>query len=325
MIKRPKIDLVALTNALTDIIINVEEEDLNALGIKIGSTTGLSHINPTILSQILKKTNPKYLPAGSPANTVFSASALGLKTALIGSVGHDNAGNNYLKQLKKARIKPFFKQTKGKSGICYIPVTPDCERTNIANIGVSWDFPNISKLENINPNIFHTSAYEVVSNPDKTKEIIDYFKNKGAKLSFDLASESMIRQERKTIEQIVEKTDILFATEEEARELVNLSPFKALKELSDICPIVSLKRGSKGSIIIRDKEKHKIPIYKTKLVNTCGAGDSYAAGFLFAYLKGFSLKECGCMGSYIASRICNSKKSHLNPKINLYCTTETFK
>lgn len=317
MIKRPKIDLVALSNALTDIIVNVEKEDLNALKIKTGSTTGLSHINPVILSQILKKTNPKYLPAGSPANTIFNASALGLKTALIGNVGYDDIGKKYVKQLEKAKIKSDLKQTKGKSGICCILVTPDGERTILADLGVSWDFPYISQLENINSNIFHTSGYEVASNPDKAKRIINYLKNKGAKLSFDLASESTIKHHRKTIEQVVEKTDILFATEEEAQEFIGASPLASLEILTEICPIVAFKKGSKGSIIRKGKEEYKIPIYKTKLVNTCGAGDSYAAGFLFAYLKGFSLEECGRMGSYIASRVCNSEKSYLNTEKHL--------
>jgi len=318
MIKRPKIDLVALSNALTDIIVNVEKEDLNALKIKTGSTTGLRRIDPVILSQILKKTNSKYLPAGSPANTIFDASALGLKTALIGNVGYDNIGNKYIEQLEKAKIKSYLKQTKGKSGICYILITPDSERTILADLGVSWDFPlNICQLENINPNIFHTSGYEIASNPDKAKRIINYLKNKGAKLSFDLASESTIKHHRKAIEQVVKKTDILFATEEEAQEFIGSSPLASLEILTEICPIVAFKKASKGSTIRKGKEEYKIPIYETKLVNTCGAGDSYAAGFLFAYLKGFSLEECGRMGSYIASRVCNSEKSYLNTEKHL--------
>jgi sugar/nucleoside kinase (ribokinase family) len=226
-------------------------------------------------------------------------------------VGYDNFGNNYIDNLKLVGINPIFKKTSGKSGICHILVTPDGERTNIASIEVSGDFPAIERLEGLNPKIFHTSGYEIASNPEKCEEIIDYFKNKKIKISFDPASRSTIKQKRKSIEKIVGKSDILFVTEEEAKELIDLPPFKALKELSKTCKVVALKRGSKGSVVRKNNQQYKIPVYPSKLINTCGAGDSYATGFLFAYIQKLPLEECGRFASYIASRVCSKEESHL--------------
>ena len=87
-------------------------------------------------------------------------------------------------------------------------------------------------------------------------------------------------------------------------------PFKALDELAKMCPIVSLKRGKKGSVV-KYGGKYKTPIYETKLINACGAGDAYAAGFLFSYLQGFHPKEWGKFGNFIASRVCNTERSNL--------------
>lgn len=307
-----KLDLIALGNALTDITVKVKEKELKDLGMKKGDVSGIRRVNSDLFSKIISEKKQEICQAGSSSNTVFNASKLGLKTGLIGSVSYDSIGEFYLETLKKYNIKEIFNITEGKSGICYILVTPDGERTNIPDLGVSGNFnPDYEKLNSLETRIFHTSGYEVASNPDKAKEIINYFKDKGAKISFDLAADSMIRGQRKTIENIVEKTDILFATEEEAKELTGKTPFKALAELSKICPIVSLKRGKKGSVVKQKNERYKISIYPTKLINTCGAGDAYAAGFLFAYLQKFNLEECGRMASYIASRVCGIESSHL--------------
>ena len=121
----------------------------------------------------------------------------------------------------------------------------------------------------------------------------------------------MVKKQRKRIERIVRRTDILFATEEEARELTGKPPFKALEELAKICPITILKRGKKGSVVRTGNKNYKIQAYPTKLKNTCGAGDAYTAGFFSFYTNEFPVEECGRMGSYIASRVCASEGSNL--------------
>ena len=95
-------------------------------------------------------------------------------------------------------------------------------------------------------------------------------------------------------------------------ELTQLpTPLKALNELAKICSIAVLKRGKKGSVIRSKSKQHLIDAYPTKVKSTCGAGDAYASGFLFAYIKQFLVEECGKFGSYIASRVCASEMSHL--------------
>jgi len=306
-----KTQLTCLTNALMDIIIKVDYDDLEKLGLNPGSWESLKKINKKTLQQTLNKNKPLYCLAGSPANTAFNASKLGLKTTLIGSVGLDKEGVYYISELKKNKIHPYFRQKKTGTGTCYIFVTPEGERTNIPDIGLAGDFPDISILEGLKTEVFHSSGYELDSNPEKFEAIFDYIKESKATISFDLGHEKGIKQLKPYFQRTVSLTDILFATEEEASELTDLPPKKALKELSKHCKTVILKKGSKGSIARQGEKEYEIPIYKTNLINTCGAGDAYAAGFLFGHINKMSLEECARLGSYIASRVCATEKSNL--------------
>ena len=134
-------------------------------------------------------------------------------------------------------------------------------------------------------------------------------KSKGTKISFDLADPKVIRNLRKGIEKVIEKTDILFMTEEEAKELRG-NPQRALDEEGEK-RITILKKGKRGSTIRWKNERYDFGIYETKVVNTCGAGDAFASGFISKYLENCRLDTCIQYGSKIASIICAREESHL--------------
>jgi len=304
------IDLVGLSNALTDITIHVSDSELRRIGIRKGSYHPLREINPEIFSEVLEQKEIKYCVAGSPANVILNASKLGLRTALFATIGVDNYGLNYLRTLNENKIIPFVYTKEGESGICYIMISPDGERTNTASLGVSSNFDfDFEKLKDCM--FLHTSGYELATNPSKVMQAIEYAKKYNVKLSFDLADKTMVKRQRACIEDLLRDIDILFATEEEARELTGEAQFKSLELLSEICPVVALKRGRKGSVVKSGNEKYKIGCFPVNVKSTCGAGDAYASGFLFAHIRGFCVEECGYMGSYIASRVCGSDEPHL--------------
>ena len=125
----------------------------------------------------------------------------------------------------------------------------------------------------------------------------------------------MIKKERLAIEKVIELSDILFMTEEEAEELTFKDPLTALKLMSQSIDFVCLKKGERGSIVKRSDEEYYIPIFPVKLASTCGAGDAYASGFLYGYLNGFKLQDAGLVASKIASLVCSLESSHLTEKI----------
>lgn len=301
------VDLIGLTNAITDVMIEVTDEELGYLGLKKGFYNRKANISYDKFLQFISSKEKMFIPAGSPANVVYGASYLGLYTALIGTIGNDVHGKRYIKSLEEANIIPLLNVIDGPSGICYILVSPDGERSSVVNIGVAEEYSfDLSHLE---AKIFHTSAYELRSNPEKVKEAIHHAKNVGTKTSFDLSDPDLVK--RTSLEEVLNKIDILFTTEQEATELIGDKPSKALKELSKICPVVIMKKGKKGSVIRQGKTNYNIPVYKIKIVNTNGAGDAYAAGFLFGLVKEHPLEECGHIGSKFAARVCGIKGSHL--------------
>ncbi|VVB78012.1 putative sugar kinase [uncultured archaeon] len=310
-----KLDLIALSNAMTDLTFEITEEELSRLGLKKESYTPLRNLDQKLFSDIIHEKIFKLYPAGSPANVIINTSRLGLKkTGLYATVGNDSFGENYIRTIQQNNITSLINTVDGKSGVCYIMITPDGEKTTTADIGVANQFDfDFSKLKD--SRIFHTSGYELVTNPKKTKEAIEYAKKYNVKLSFDLADKAMIQRERSSIEYLLKDIDILFATESEAEELTGKNPLNALKALSDYSGIVILKKGSQGSVVRRRvghvSEEYRIPIIPVEVKSTCGAGDAYASGFLFAYLIGLPLDECGNMGSEIASRVCASDRPHL--------------
>jgi len=265
------------------------------------SVISCSHI------KIIDGKDKSYCAGGSPANTIINASILGLSTSLIGTVGDDDLGNFFLEELKRYNINSLVKQVSGKNGISYIFITSDGERTTTGNMGSTREFNNY-----LDPaRIFHTALYETVSHGEKAVQMIDYMKNNGSLISIDLADPEMVTRS-KDLTHIIEQSDIIFMTEEEEEAVKNYDSPDLVSKICKENKTLILKMGKKGSIVMREKEEHYIPVYPTQVVSTCGAGDAYASGFLFGTLRGLSLRECGHMGSYIASRVCSSKSSHLS-------------
>jgi len=304
------IELIGLTNAITDIIINVTDKELSELGLKKGFRNKTKEISYNHFFEIVKGKSFKAFQGGSPANVIYGATYLGIKTALFGVVGDDEYGHIYLESLINRNIKSFFNLIKGKSGLCYILVTPDGEKSSIPAMGVAgnYDF-DLNKLTNAK--FFHTSGYELLTNPERTEEMIDYAKKIGTKTSFDLSDPYVIKKQRRNIEDIIRNIDVLFMTIDEAYELTGYQQNDALNELSKVCKIIAMKKGKKGSTVREGDREYEIPIYKTKVINTNGAGDAYAAGFLASYIKGLNIEICGCDGSYLASKVCGIEEPHI--------------
>lgn len=301
-------DIAALTNAITDIIVNVTDKDLHRFGIRKGVLNNSCNDEENFQQHISKRSR-EVVPAGSSANVIFNASAFKLETSLLGTVGNDSIGQDYIRSLTGAGITSLLSVSDGPSAVCYVLVTPDNERTVFTKIGVAYRYDfDLSKLGRTK--IFHTSGYELMTNPKRTKESINYAKRKGSNVSFDLSDPIVMVRHRKDLEAVLQQTDILFATAEEAEALTGTHGKSSLDELKYLCRLVALKMGKDGSIVSDGKDKHIIPAYDTQIVNTCGAGDAYASGFLYGQILGLPINECGHLGSYLASRVCGRKESH---------------
>lgn len=294
------LDLLVITNAVTDLVYPVSHEFLQSLDLRRGAE------HRTVLrSQIAQKleTVPQSYesPAGSPANVGFSAAVLGLRVGLVGCLGQDTLGAAYRKMITDYGIADHTQTSPtGESGVCYTFITPDGERTFLNLMNAAPHF-NLHQAPT-DASVVHTSCYEIVGKED---EFIDYLRRareSGAEISLDLANPHTCQKIGSKMPAVLELTDILFASPEEYAAAVGRD-FTSRAEHPYASKIVCLKYGVEGSRVIADGTDIKIPIVPTTVVNTNGAGDGYAAGFLAAYLRGNELSECGMNGSMVASRV----------------------
>jgi hypothetical protein len=305
-----KKDVLALTNAITDIFIEVSDQELKELGFKKGVVNDkeLFYAHPDF--QRLEKSAVKIIPGGSPANVAHSTAVLGLKSGLAGTVGNDELGREYKRDVKKSGLENLLATGNGRSGVCYILVTPDGEKTPVPDIRVAKKF-SFDKKKLLEYSIFHTSAYELITNPGFVLDIMRDAKKKGLELSFDLADPAIPRIIRKDINEALGLVDYLTLTEKELESYTGLDQERSIRELQGKHKILAIKKGEQGSEIITPDARYKIDRVPVNVINTTGAGDTYLAGILYGVPQGWHPKDCGRMGSYVAAQVCGQVGARL--------------
>ncbi len=245
-------------------------------------------------------------PGGSAANTIVALSRLGLRTGFVGMIGTDEDSKLVLEDLKKEKVDTKgLKRLKGATGKILGFVDKTGERALYAYPGVN-DKLSIDKgdLEYIKEAGFvHLSSFVGEKSYRAQKGII----KKVQKISFSPGA-LYARKGLEELVQFIENCHVMFINREEI-ELLTGSEYKiGAKELLELgVEIVAVTLGEDGCFVMTKGGSHLIPAYKTKVVDTTGAGDAFAAGFLYGLMKERDIKSCGNLGNYLASR-CISKK-----------------
>lgn len=308
---KKKYDIIAASNLITDIVVKVKNSDLKKMGLKKCEKNSKCSLPYDEFLDFVNNREPRYFCGGGPANSVYDAAFLGLACGLAGNLGDDSYAKNYEASIKDYGIESFIEKDSGNSMTCYILVTPDGEKTSLFYCdqipSYSLDYSVLKSSK-----IFHTSGYELMTNPKRAVELVRTAKKNKCIVSFDVGTARAVESERASLEEILRNTDILFVTENELYALMPINSYDALWELRIKFKAVVFKNGRAGSMVA---DKNNIEtIYSCavdKPVNTNGAGDGYAAGFLYAYSKGKMLKDCGGWGAHIASLVCEREESHL--------------
>ncbi len=305
-------DVYGIGNPLIDILVKIEDSDLENLSIPKGI---MSLINlqqrEKILSYIDKK-DKEYSCGGSCPNTMITLSALGAKTVLGGKTGNDEFGKIYEKQLiKHKNISSSLRSGKSATGSSIILITPDGERSMNTYLGSNREFDENDvdeKTLNLSSFFYFTGyMWDTENQKSAILKSLDICRKNGIKVAFDVADPFAVERYKKDFLKLIEeRTDIVFANSEEAKILFNTdNPEKSVKELGLMNTLAAVKNGKKGSLVMDKKsEIITIPVLNDKgCVDTTGAGDTYAAGFLYGISKGMSAGEAGKYASIAASAI----------------------
>ncbi len=300
--------VLGIGNALTDFLVNLDSDEVLArYGFGKGS---MNLVDSRLQRQVQESTaeRPHTLSlGGSTANTIRALARFGVPVGYIGKVGRDSTGRFFEKALGNLGIEPFIFQGTQRSGRCLSLVSPDGERTMVTFLGAALEMTE----REITPEVFrgydclYVEGYQV-QNHDLVAHTVRTARNCGLKVAMDLASYNVVQENLDFLRSLVaEDIDILFANEQEAYAFTGEpEPVNALEAISKMCGLAVVKIGTRGAYIKSAGEVIHVGIMAAaRRVDTTGAGDFYAAGFLAGMCRGLSLRQCGTIGAIAAGKV----------------------
>jgi sugar/nucleoside kinase (ribokinase family) len=300
--------ILGMGNALVDVLIRIHDDEfLKTQNLPKGSMQLVDANTASELEKVTNTLNRTFVSAGSAANTISGLAGLGVETAFVGKVSDDKLGTAFLSDLQNHHVHPLLTIDRNNkmSGFCTVLISPDGERTMATYLGVASELNtnDISEDTFTGYDIFHIEGY-LLQNHDLIRNAITTAKKQGLEVSLDLASYNIVAENRDFLHTIIENhVDIVFANEEEATTFAQASVDDSLSYLAERTNIAVVKIGSKGSLIMKDEQKETIDVFPANCIDTTGAGDLYASGFLYGYANNYNLHQCGKIGSYLASQI----------------------
>jgi len=298
--------ILGMGNALTDILLQVDNDEvlfsLNLLkgGMQLINTERSAEINDAVSNY-----SKKMATGGSASNTINGITRLGMKGGFVGKIGKDDIGLFFTNDSINNGVEPHLLVSDTPSGRCTVLVTPDSERTLCTYLGAACELEasDLKPEMFLGYDIFHIEGY-LVLNHDLIRTAVRLAKQEGLKVSLDLASYNVVEDNLDFLLEIVrEYVDIVFANEEEARAFTGKEPREALDIIAEYCEIAIVKVGKEGSFIKSGKTIVQIQPRISNCIDTTGAGDLYAAGFLYGLANNYPLEVCGRIGSLVSGNV----------------------
>ena len=309
--------IIGIGNALVDVLNKLESDELlEQLGLPKGSMQLVDEQKAGHVKNNTKHLEKEMASGGSAANTINGLAKLGVKTAFVGTVGNDETGKFFSDDLLKNGVEPRLNISNTPSGIAHAMISKDGERTFGTFLGASIELsPDHIKPETFKGyDLVHVEGY-LVQNHALLEKILKTAKEQGLEVSLDLASYNVVEDNLDFLKEMVKKyVDIVFANEEEAKAFTGKEPAEALDEIAGMVKIAVVKIGSEGSLVKSDGKVVKIEPQKVDVVDTTGAGDLFAAGFLYGYVNHLPFEEAGRIGTMLASKVITGYGAKLNEK-----------
>jgi sugar/nucleoside kinase (ribokinase family) len=310
--------IIGIGNALMDIVVKLPDDSIliknnlpkGSMTLVDASTSESIKLQTWELEKIMA-------PGGSVSNTVHGLAYLGVKTAFIGKVGTDELGKFYHNELEKLGAKPILFKSGTPTGVAMALISPDSERTFGTYLGAAIEL----SPKDLTIDLF--TGYEIayiegylVQNHDLVRKAAELAKKAGLTIALDLASYNVVEANLAFLKETVsEYVDIIFANEEEAKAFTGKQPEEAVSELAELCDIAVVKIGAKGSLIQLKEELIKIGITGNNCIDTTGAGDLYAAGFLYGISRNLPVPVCGKIAAIIAGKVITVYGARMNGKM----------
>lgn len=312
-----KFDVVGLGNAIVDVLARADDAFLAEHGIAKDAMNLIDEPRAELLTAHAR--NPVITSGGSGANTIAGIAGFGGKAGYIGKIADDDLGRQFMREMMATGV-PFHTRplTEGPATArSIIFVTDDGHRSMNTFLGASVLFTkdDVDAQMVRDGGILYLEGY--LFDKDEAKEAFvhaaEIAKAAGRKVAVTMSDRFCVDRHRASFRHLVKGfSDVVFANEAELLSLYETDDFNvALKALQADCPVAAVTRSEKGSVVIGDGEPFAVPAEPVaKVVDTTGAGDQYAAGFLFGFARGLPLATCAKLGHIAAAEVI----SHFGPR-----------
>jgi sugar/nucleoside kinase (ribokinase family) len=305
-----RIDVVAIGNALVDVLSHESHEFL----VEHGLTAGAMELIDTERAELLYAAMGPAIEVsgGSAANTMVGVTSLGGSAAFIGRVADDELGTVFGHDIRAAGVEFVAKPAIGgePSGRCLIMVTPDAQRTMNTYLGASAQLgpDDVDRDLIVRAQVLYLEGYlwDEPDAKDAYRLAARTAHEAGNRVAFSLSDSFCVDRHRREFSELVEsEVDVLFANEAEITSLYEVDEFDdALQRVQHHCEIAALTRGERGAVIVARDEVHVVDAaHLGEVVDTTGAGDQFAAGFLYGLTHGYDLGTAARVGAVAAGEV----------------------
>jgi sugar/nucleoside kinase (ribokinase family) len=299
--------IIGVGSALIDILAHEDEAFLGKTGAVKG---GMTYVDKAFIDEtlLLASRPPSLVPGGSACNTVIGIGKLGGAARFVGKCGSGAMGEFFENDLKRHNVEAVLLRSGSPTGRVLTIITPDAQRSMFTFLGASAETEPQDILQNFftNAAIVHIEGY-LLFNPELIIKVLKTAKSAGARVSLDLASFNVVKESHAQLQDIVTAyVDILIANEDEAMAYTgHKDEARAIRALAADAEIAVLKVGQRGSFIACGDQIVPIqPKTGAPIIDTTGAGDLWAAGFLYGLVNGYTLEKCGELGSACGYEVC---------------------
>lgn len=299
--------IIGLGNALVDVLATLNDEKiLEEMELPKGSMQLIDENKLQQINETFATIKTHLTTGGSAANAMLGLACLGAQTGFIGKIGNDHYGRFFKENCIRNGIDEKLLLCDLPSGVASTFITPDGERTFGTYLGAASSL----KAEDLNLDMFKGYSYlfiegYLVQDHDMILHAIELAKEAGLQICLDMSSYNIVKEDIEFFTLLVSKyVDIVFTNEEEAKAFTGKEPEEALDLMAELCSIAIVKIGSKGSYIKKGTIKvHINAVPVNKVTDTTGAGDYFAAGFLYGLTRGYNLERCGEIGSLLSGNV----------------------
>lgn len=298
--------VLGMGNALVDILVKISDDQLlEKFELPKGSMQLVDKAKSQQLIEALSHLKYEIASGGSAANTINGLANLGIPCGYIGKIHDDKMGETFSKDMTAKGIEAILFNGSQDTGIATTLISEDSERTFATFLGAAVELtPEDLKEEYFaGYDYFHIEGY-LVQNHELIEVAVKLAKKSGVKVSIDLASYNVVEDNLEFLKKLVsEYVDIVFANEEESKSFTGKEPEAALADIAEMCEISVVKVGAQGSLVMTENEKVSVGVIKANPIDTTGAGDLYAAGFLYGLANELPLEKCAKLGSLLGGNV----------------------